>query len=318
MTAVPQTGPQMARRRGPARAWTQRLPRVQRVEDAKPPSTLVFVYSWALTLLAFTMLTLVVNVTLISQLQHFASQHSLYQQLRSTIADQSVPIGQRDVNGHLVERGTPIALLTIPELGIKEVIVQGAASDQTKLGVGHRSDTPFPGQPGSVVLLGRASAYGGVFGNLSKLRAGDQFTVTTGQGKSTYQVIGASEREKISLPALTGAQGRITLFTSSGPSFFPTGVLRLDADLITKPYAPAPRVISQGAYGPSEKPLAGDPNRINALAWLLELLVLVAVGAVWAWKRWSQPAMWIVFVPVLAATGLAVADHVADLLPNLM
>jgi LPXTG-site transpeptidase (sortase) family protein len=305
------------RRRGPLPSWPSRLPRLRRVERAEVPDAVTVVASYGLTLLSVVLLALLANLTVVSQLQHFTAQHTLYDQLRLSLAEGSAPIGQLDVNGHLVARGTPVALLDIPELGVKEVVVEGTASRQTKVGVGHRPDTPLPGQPGVSVLMGRAAAYGGVFGRLSQLEPGETFTVTTGQGRSTYRVVGV-RKGSVKLPALEGSAGRLTLVTAAGSPFLPHGVLRVDADLVSPSYPRPPVAFAGGVIDDAEQGLAGDPSRLFSLSWLLELLVVVAVGAVWVWKRWSHQATLIVFGPVVAAVGLACADRICDLLPNLM
>jgi hypothetical protein len=165
--------------------------------------------------------------------------------------------------------------------------------------------------------MGRAAAYGGVFKHLDQLREGQEFTVTTGQGKSTYRVLGA-RTGTTQLPVLTTGQGRITLITATGRPFQPDGVLRVDADLVTRSYPRPPIAFAPGIIDDSEEALAGDQGRLFSLSWLLELLVVASVGGVWTWKRWSHPGTWIVAVPVLTAVGLACADRIADLLPNLL
>lgn len=311
MTTLQEAPP---RRKGPS--LPARLPKIQRVPRQTQLSPALTVVSWILTMVSVILIVMLVNLTVISQIQHFASQHRLYAELRQNLAATSTPIGHTDVNGNVVALGTPMALLTIPEIGVNEVVVEGTASRETKMGVGHSPDTPLPGQPGTSVLLGRAAAYGGVFGDLDKLKAGDRFTVLTGQGRSTYQVIGQRVKGE-KLPVLDATGGRLTLVTATGSAFLPHGVLKVDAALISKPYI-APSQSIGGKLADAEKPLAGDPSRTNQLAWLLELMILLSIGAVWAWKRWSHPAMWIVFAPLLATTGLAVADRICDLLPNLM
>jgi LPXTG-site transpeptidase (sortase) family protein len=298
-------------------AWPARLPKIERVVSDEPPDSQRLMLSYTLTVLGVVILTVLLNVGLVSQLQHFTAQRELYAQLRLALAEGSAPIGQLDVNGELVTPGTPVALLEIPELGIREVVVEGTASEETKLGVGHRRDTPMPGQPGVAVLMGRAAAYGGVFKHLDQLREGQEFTVTTGQGKSTYRVLGA-RTGTTQLPVLTTGQGRITLITATGRPFQPDGVLRVDADLVTRSYPRPPIAFAPGIIDDSEEALAGDQGRLFSLSWLLELLVVASVGGVWTWKRWSHPGTWIVAVPVLTAVGLACADRIADLLPNLL
>lgn len=298
-------------------AWPARLPRLERVVQEEPPDPQRLMLSYTLTVLGVVLLAVLLNVGIVSQLQHFTAQRQLYGQLRLALAEGSAPIGQLDVNGELVRPGTPVALLEIPALGIREVVVDGTTSEQTKLGVGHRRDTPLPGQPGVSVLMGRASAYGGVFGQLSTLAPGAELTVTTGQGVSTYRVIGV-RTAGTRLPVLTADQGRLTLITATGRPFQPDGALRVDADLVSASYPRPPIAFAAGIIDDSEETLAGYRGRLFSLSWLLELLVAVSVGAVWSWKRWSHPATWIVAVPVLGAVGLACADRISDLLPNLL
>ncbi|MGN6721511.1 MAG: sortase, partial [Marmoricola sp.] len=166
-----------------------RLLRVQRVPRPNPSPRSMLV-SYALSLLSLLLICIVLNLTVISQFQHWTAQRKLYGELRLSLAQASTPVGQTDVNGKLTALGTPLALLDIPTLGIHEVVVEGTTSAQTKVAVGHRRDTPLPGQAGVSVLMGRQYAYGGVFGDIDRLRAGDAITITTGQGVARYRVIG--------------------------------------------------------------------------------------------------------------------------------
>jgi sortase A len=296
-------------------SWSRGLPRVQRVADATPADGPIAVASAALTLVSVVLVVFLAHLTIVSQLEHYTAQHRLYGQLRLSLAEGSTPLGQLDVNGDLVAAGTPIALLDIPELGVHEVVVEGSSSAETKVGVGHRRDSPLPGQAGISVLSGRRAAYGGVFRHLGRLRAGDTFTVRTGQGLADYRVLGV-RTSRTPVSPLEDGEGRLTLVTASGRPFQPTGVLRVDAELTSTAF-PRPPVATTVVDRP-DKALAGDPGSAFALSWLLELLVLVAVGAVWSWKRWGRWPTWIVFAPVLAVTALACADRACDLLPNLI
>jgi hypothetical protein len=47
-------------------------------------------------------------------------------------------------------------------------------------------------------------------------------------------------------------------------------------------------------------------------------LLIAAALVAWARVRWGVWEAWVVGLPLLAALGLAVADRVAQLLPNLM
>lgn len=293
-----------------------RVPSVTRVPRAEPTARTILV-SYALSLLALLLLCVVLNLTVISQFQHWTAQHKLYGQLRLSLAAGSAPVGQTDVNGHLVALGTPVALLQIPSLGISEVVVEGTASAQTKIGVGHRRDTPLPGQAGAVVLMGRQAAYGGVFGDLGRLHAGDEISITTGQGVSRYRVIGP-RLKATRLPQLAAGQGRLTLQTAHGFPFMASGVLDVDAALVSKAFPQPPPVLANGGIDSSEMPLGSDTSGAVSLSWLMELLVLLAVASVFAWKRWDRRAAWIVFFPLILTTSFACADRFCNLLPNLL
>lgn len=297
-------------------SWPVGLPKLTKVANPTPPDWRAVIGSYALSMLSIVLLALLFNLVVVSQIQHFTAQNRLYDELRLTVAEGSVPIGQRDVDGELVAAGTPIALLQIPRLDVREVVVEGASSRQTKVGVGHRRDTPFPGQAGVSVLVGRSAAYGGVFRYLEMLRPGDTVGVSTGQGTSEYRVIGVRKGEQ-ELPKLEpGKDGRLTLITSNGRPFQPSGVLMVDAELTSTAFPRPPVAIAEGYVDPHERMLTGDDSRVFSLSWLTQLLVAAAIAAVWAAKRWNVMATWIVFIPVIAMIALACADRVTDLLPN--
>jgi sortase A len=297
--------------------WPERLPRLQREVVTKPPGQQAIVASWVLTMLAVCVATVVANLVLVGQLQHFTAQKRLYGELREGLAAGSVPIGQAGPDGRLVASGTPLALLRIPQIGVDEVVVEGSSSSETMIGVGHRRDTPLPGQPGVSVLMGRAAAYGGVFGRLDELAPGMELGVQTGQGLATYRVIGV-RTDTTMLPALEADDGRLTLITASGSPFLPDAVTRVDAELVSDPFPRPATLIAPGAIRDAENALQGDSSHAFALSWLIELLIVVCLGAAWAWQRWRRMATWIVFGPTLAMVGLAVAGNVATFFPNLM
>ena len=317
--STPSLGVSLRERLPNVRRWPEGLPRVQRVVTGEPPTPNRVMFSYGLTAISLVLLVLLLNIGLVGHLQHFAAQNRLYNELRLSLAEGSAPIGQVAVTGELVEPGPPIAYLEIPKLGIREVVVEGTTSRITKLAVGHRRDTPMPGQPGASVLMGRKTAYGGVFGHLDKLLPGDTFKITTGQGEVTYEVLGTRvDGSSLELPVQGPDDGRIALTTASGGAFQPGGALRVDALQVSESFPRPPVAFAPGVIDDAEQALAGDRSRLFGLSWLLELLLLLTVATVWAWKRWSHPGTWIVAVPAFLAVGLACADRVCDLLPNLM
>jgi sortase A len=86
------------------------------------------------------------------------------------------------------EPGASVGILEIGSIKVQQVVVEGATPTQTDAGPGHVSGTAGPGQPGNSVIVGRRSMYGGPFGDIGRLQAGDQILVTTVQGQVVYEV----------------------------------------------------------------------------------------------------------------------------------
>ncbi len=111
---------------------------------------------------------------------------------------------------------------------------------------------------------------------------------------------------------------RLILVTADGPALAPTGVLHVDADLISK-VSPAPTmVISAANLSASEQVLGTDPGALVPVVLWGALLLGVAALLAWTGQRWGRWQTWIVAVPVVIYLSLSIADQVARLLPNLM
>ncbi|MFM1966251.1 MAG: hypothetical protein RL134_1976 [Actinomycetota bacterium] len=271
-------------------------------------------------LLAFAILCLgfLANLLIVSQLVHARDQEVLYSDFRSELANAIAPVGQTDVNGALLRPGAPVAVLEIPDLGMKEVVVEGTTSTVTQSGPGHKRDTVLPGQPGTSVIYGRQAAFGGPFGQLEILQPGMTIVATTGQGPAEYRVVGV-RRPGDPLPAPVAAgQGRLTLVTAMGPRFMPTDLLRVDADLVTPAQPAPPRVITAAALDPAEQAMAGDPAGLVPLLLWLQLLLVVAVATVWLVIRWGKWQAWLVAAPIVFFAGIMASMSALRLLPNLL
>ncbi len=264
------------------------------------------------------MLGFVASLLLVSPVRHARDQEVLWSQLRSDLANAVAPVGGPGLDGTLASPGTPIALLEIPSIGVREVVAEGTTSTTLMSGPGHRRDTVFPGQAGTSVIFGRQSAYGGPFGRVRELLPGDVVTVTTGQGIGTYKVTDVRRGGEPLPPALTSGQGRLTLVTADGSPYIPDQVLRVDASLTSVAQPTPARVIGAAAMEPAEAPMAGDSTAWIPLVLWGQLLLIVTLVFTWAVLRWGRWQAWIVGVPVIAFLGLAVADQVVALLPNLM
>jgi sortase A len=181
-------------------------------------------------------------------------------------------------------------------------------------------DTVMPCQAGIAALMARNGAYGGYRTGEAwhRLTRGDEFSITMGQGSCTYQVADQRLVGQLAPAAPAGNAGSIVLITSTGSPFMPSGVLRIDANLVTKSFAPPSATIPASSVPGSENPMGADTSQLFVLVLLLQVLVIAAGATVWAWYRWGKWQTWIVATPILIAFGLLAADNINLLLPNLL
>jgi sortase A len=272
----------------------------------------------SLAVLSMLILGLVINIFFLGNLQHAASQQQLTNAFRVQLSDATAPVSEGDFQKVLLADGAPVALIDIPAIGVHEVIVEGTSSATLKTGPGHRRDTVLPGQAGISIIFGRAAAYGGPFARLQELVPGDQFSVITGQGKSTFEVLGLRYAGDPAPPTLKAGAGRIILESARGAAFVPTGVVRVDAQLTSTVLPAGLRQTTFASLAATDRELATDTSTIWALIFALQFLILVEVALVWAYVRIGLQRTWVVFVPLFLLAGLLVADQVTSLLPNLL
>ncbi|MGW3949901.1 sortase [Streptomyces sp. NPDC004752] len=272
----------------------------------------------ALCVLAAVLLGFAANLTIVGHLQHARDQQTAYDELRRELALGIAPVGQRDYEGKLLKPGAPVALLRIPALDIKEVVAEGTTSEVLMSGPGHRRDTPLPGQAGTAVVMARQWAYGSPFVDLHRLPVGSRVDLTTGQGKAVYEVTGV-RRAGDELPApITGGQGRLTLITATGAPYTPSGVIRVDAKLITPVQPSPPRDLRSGWIAGSEQALGTDSGAWLAVFLWSQGLLLASLLAVVSFRVWGRWQTWICASPLLLALGLADSRAITALLPNLL
>ena len=291
--------------------------RESRPEQGPVPAA-VAIYGAALSILAALLLGFVADLTFVGALHHNRDQRVEYAALRLALANGVAPIGPIDEHNVLLRPGTPVALLSIPQIGLREVVLEGTTSAVLMKGAGHLRTSVMPGQAGISELLGRRATYGGPFRDIATLRPGMQFTVTTGQAKTNTFTVLDVRRAGDPTPALAAGGSRLVLVTATGSALRPTGVVHVDADL-TSTIDPTP-VWPQGipALTNAERPLQGDSSALTVLVLWAQALVVAAVVVAWARLRWGYWQTWIVGLPLLTTLGLAVADRVAQLLPNVM
>jgi sortase A len=271
-----------------------------------------------LVLVAVTTGAMILQLVILSGFQERSAQQSKFNSFRSQLAKGTAPIASVNDDNKSLRPGTPVAYLEIPAIGLRQVVLEGTSSGVLFDGPGHRRDSPFPGAPGTTVIMGRRATFGGPFSQLGDLQEGDPIRVTTGAGEFDYEVIGIRKEGDPSPPALESGAGRMLLVTADGRPYLPDGVLRVDAKLTSKPLGGNGPAYTAKTLPPADALMASDTTSLWALALSLQALLVVTIGFVWAWFRWGRAKAWIVGFPVLLLVGLLVADQVARLLPNLL
>jgi hypothetical protein len=211
-----------------------------------------------------------------------------------------------------------VALLEIPAIGVSEVVVEGTTAKTLRGGVGRRRDSVMPGQAGTAVVMGRQAAYGGPFGELRRLVPGDLITLTTGQGIATSRVFGL-RRAGDPLPEPLGAgRGRLELMTGDGMALFASGVLHVDAELVTETHDSSSKVMAYPALPQAERAMGQDPGAGFAAFFFALFSAAAGVGTWWLWRSWGRWQAWMIGAPVVLALGVTCADLVMNALPNLI
>ncbi len=268
----------------------------------------------ALAVLAAICLWLALQLVVLAGLSQSRAQQDLYDELRTGLAAQTIP------TGGAIDPGTPVALLTIPTLGLEQVVVEGTAGTDLTAGPGHRRDSPLPGQRGVSLLYGRPLTYGGPFRTVTTLQEGDGIEVTTAQGHYVYRV-DEVRRAGDPLPAAPAKDGaRLTLVTSEGGgglgAWLPDQVVYVDATLQgDAAVAPAGR---PAGVPDQEMAMGLDTSGLALLAVALQGLLIAAVAVVLLRGRVPGRALWVMAVPVLVALAWFATDQLATLLPNLV
>ena len=245
------------------------------------------------------------------------TQFRLYGQLRSELAQETAPLGGS------IKPGAPIALLSVPALGLRNaVVIEGTTSDQLTRGPGHLRDTPLPGQPGVSIIFGRSATFGAPFAGLEGLKRGATVRVTTGQGTFGYRVDRVRLRGS---PPRTGllppGASEITLVSSAGSGWrsgwAPNRTVLADATLVKGQLQRAPAGMPSSVSRASQPMQADTPPLIPLTLWLAGLPVLL-LPAIWARRRWGRWQLWLAGLPILIAILWGATRSAQLLLPNLI
>lgn len=217
------------------------------------------------------------------------------------------------VAGKIPPEGSPVAVLQIPVLGLRQIVVEGTSAADLMNGPGLLRGSALPGSPGNAVIAGRRVTFGGAFGTLGELRVGDRLHVVDGAGAFTYRVtrvftVTAGQRDVVTQTRTN----RLTLVTSDS-DLVTSGRLVVRAMLVGRPIAVDSRVV---AVPTDELGLTGDPvaGGLAALWTLLSVAVLV-LAAFLAWRTMKPWVVYVFAMPVFITCGLFACASLARALP---
>jgi sortase A len=289
------------------------------IRPGEPAETLSVVSS-AATIVLLVCGWVLLQMLVLGGLSENRAQHLLYGEFRTQLATETAPTGALDYNGKPVVEGSPVALMSIPSIGLQDVVVVDGTTSQDLLnGPGHLRTTPLPGNAGVSMVMGRSTTYGGPFGDITSLHPGDPIRVVGGQGVVTYTVKDV-RRAGDPIPTLPqGAKaGRLILATADSTGFLstlrPRDVVYVDADT-SKAFASGP---IYPAVPDAEKAMGTDTRALPLLVLLLAFVAALVLGVSVARRYVSTALVWLVATPVAIALAWAVTDQVMRLLPNLM
>ncbi len=292
------------------RATSRRVPKHE-IESASGATVIALRTLYAISGL---MIWALVYALLFGALQETRSQNVLYSQFRQQLAEETAPAGGA------IGSAKPVALLEIPNLGVRDVVVEGTSASDLLLGPGHRADSPLPGEIGVSVLYGRGATFGAPFRRLVKLRPGDSITMVDGIGTFHYVVDDIRHAGSLLPKPLSAGSSRLTLASVSGTGWradwAPSSPFYVDATMRGTALAePGGRVAE---VSPTDKLMASDTGALSPLVRWLQLFGLVAVGAAWMYSRWGRWQTWLVAVPTLGAVLWLVSETAVKLLPNVL
>ena len=82
-------------------------------------------------------------------------------------------------------RGTPVARMVIPRLGLDEVVVEGVSEDELRAGPGHMIGSAIPGDSGTSVISAHRDRH---FHALARVAVGDTIITDSERGTVTWMV----------------------------------------------------------------------------------------------------------------------------------
>lgn len=118
------------------------------------------------------------------------------------------------------QEGDPVAIIEIPSLGVRKIVVSGVQVSSLRKGPGHYRNTALPGQRGNFAIAGHRTAYGSPFKEVDKLNPGDEIIVTNAlKERYVYRVSGTKIVEPSQTDVLSPTEEPLLTITSCHPLY---------------------------------------------------------------------------------------------------
>ena len=227
----------------------------------------------------------------------------------------TTPAGAVPLSGAIPGSGKPVAVLTIPVLGMDQVVVQGTSPEELTAGPGTMPQTARLGTKGNAVIAGRRYTSGAPFAHINQLVAGDRIKVISGLGVFRYKVIRPAQLASTggTSPASPTKVARLTLITSS--SMTGGDQLYVVAKLVSSPAAAARPKTPPSS---TELGISGDSSQMLPTILWGALLIAALAGSVVVYQRARRYVLviYILSTPTILAIALMFYSHLYQLMPS--
>jgi sortase A len=118
------------------------------------------------------------------------------------------------------EDGDAVAIIEIPRLDLKKIVVSGVTIDDLRKGPGHYRNTALPGQKGNAAIAAHRTAYGSPFKEVDKMQPGDEIFITNALNERfTYRVRRIKIVEPTDFSVLEPSDEALLTLTSCTPLY---------------------------------------------------------------------------------------------------